>query len=96
MTYIVAFGQPGLNAIIADTRVSWLSKAGVPDNQDIGLKVGPLFPGCIYGVTCNDDTKVREFIRSFKESIYGLNEDALSLWLDSSASQSDIHFRQSD
>jgi hypothetical protein len=58
MTYIVAFGQPGLNAIIADIRVSWPSNVGVPDNQNIGFKVGLLFPGCIYGVTCNDDTKV--------------------------------------
>jgi hypothetical protein len=51
MTYIVAFGQPGFNAIIADMRVSWRSATGVLEGQNIALKIGRLFPGCIYGVT---------------------------------------------
>jgi hypothetical protein len=53
MTYIVAFGQPGLNAIIADTWVTSSSGASAPDDPNFGLKIGPLFPGCIYGVAGN-------------------------------------------
>ena len=79
MTYIVAFGQPGVNAIIADTRVSWRSDTGVLDGQDTALKIGLLFPGCIYGATWSE-VSVHAFIRSFKESIYGVTDTVLGLW----------------
>ena len=47
MTYIVGFGQPGINAILADTRVSW-EHDGILEGRDGDLKIGLLFRGCIY------------------------------------------------
>jgi hypothetical protein len=79
MTYIVAFGRPGINAIIADTRVSWRSDTGVLDGQDTALKIGILFPGCIHGAS-GSQLSARWFIRSFKESIYGVTDTILGHW----------------
>ena len=79
MTYILAFGQPGLNAIIADSRVSWDNVAGEREGTNNALKIGVLFRGCIYG-TVGSVSAAREFIRSFKESIHGSTDDGLGCW----------------
>jgi hypothetical protein len=80
MTYLVAFGQPALNTIIADTRVTWSSGAEVPDDPHTGLKVGLLFPGCIYGVTANDVSEAQKFIVRFRASIYRSTDTLPGLW----------------
>ncbi len=79
MTYIVEFKQPGINAIISDTRISrrvsrleWIGR-----NQ--ALKTGILFPGCIFG-RLGDDQASREFVISFKQSIWGIKDTPIGYW----------------
>ena len=82
MTYIVALGQPGMNTIFADSRVSW--NYGRQGRND-GMKIGLLFPGCIYAMLGNVFA-AREFVRSFKESIYSTTDTIAGFWERSTAS----------
>jgi hypothetical protein len=75
VTYIVGFRQPGINAILADTRVSWRHD-GLVEGRDGDLKTGLLFRGCIYGST-GFAVSIRQFVMSFKESIHGHTDTIL-------------------
>jgi hypothetical protein len=79
VTYIVGFRQPGINAILADTRVSWRHD-GLVEGRDGDLKTGLLFRGCVFGSTGFDVVPIREFVTSFKESIHGHTDTILGFW----------------
>jgi hypothetical protein len=51
MTYIVGINQFDINAIICDTHVSWWRLNQKVKGENVGLKSGLLFPGCIYGIS---------------------------------------------
>ena len=76
MTYIVEFKQPGINAIISDTRLSRPISRSEWTGQNTALKTGILFPGCIFG-RLNSDQASREFIISFKQSIWGIEDTSI-------------------
>lgn len=51
MTYVIGISHRGNNSILADQRISY-----VPDGskgENISVKIGQLFPGCIFGATGN-------------------------------------------
>jgi hypothetical protein len=60
MTYIVGISHHGFNSIISDLRVSYGDTG-----QNISLKIGEFFPGCIFG-HCGDVKAGRDFIVSVK------------------------------
>jgi hypothetical protein len=78
MTYLIAFKQPDINAIISDARGTWtrLGQAARGDNN--ALKTGLLFPGCIYGIVGSADC-ANELIVGFKESL-GAERARQVLW----------------
>jgi hypothetical protein len=49
MTYIIGFRSQGINSIISDTRVSYWTGAGPRGGENVVLKTGLLFPGCLFG-----------------------------------------------
>jgi hypothetical protein len=65
MTYIVGISHNGFNSIISDLRVSYGDTG-----QNVSLKIGGFFPGCIFG-HCGDVKAGRDFIVSVK---YYLNK----------------------
>jgi hypothetical protein len=67
MTYVIAFKQPGINAIISDARGTWTEIGGRRYGDNNALKTGLLFPGCIYGVIGNAK-HANELILGFKRS----------------------------
>jgi hypothetical protein len=79
MTYIVGFGQPGMNAILADTRVSWSMPDGTVEGRDGDVKIGLLFRGCIYGAL-GSEAGGRQFLKAFKESIHGQADTIAGFW----------------
>jgi hypothetical protein len=68
MTYIVGLHQPGINAIISDTRIS-LNVNGNSIGSNTALKTGKFFPGCIFARIGNVDSS-NTFIINFKKIIY--------------------------
>src|SRR3990172_4955714 len=70
MTYIVGVSQLGVNAVICDTRVAWQRPSTAKRGENVVLKSGLLFPGCIYAITGNLDA-ARQFICKAKEYLTG-------------------------
>jgi hypothetical protein len=67
MTYIIGFSIDGINSILSDTRVTYSnSQLG----QNIALKTGILFAGCIYGVAGHVDNAFN-FIEAVKMYVAG-------------------------
>lgn len=78
MTYIIGFRQPGLNAILADT-LATCTHNGVVEHREGDLKLGLLFPGCVYG-SIGSSGAATSFIRRFKESIYKDTDRISGFW----------------
>ncbi len=76
MTYILGLKQPGINAIIADCRETRLSDG---EGQNDVLKIGQLFPGCIFGragsVQCS-----KELVFAFQHTIKGVTDTPEGFW----------------
>jgi len=70
MTYVVGISQFDINAIICDTHVSWWRFNQKVKGENVGLKNGLFFPGCIYGISGSVDD-ARNFIISCKSYLTG-------------------------
>lgn len=68
MTYIIGLNHFDINSIISDARVTSDDGTG----QNISLKTGFLFPGCIFGRAGNMATS-RDFILAVKSALTGRN-----------------------
>lgn len=79
MTYVVGFHEPGFNAIMTDSRISWRTAHGIREGRNDDLKTGLLFRGCIFG-SIGSASAARAFVRSFKESIHGATDDISGFW----------------
>lgn len=76
MTYILAMVRRGVSTVLADSRVT----AGTAVNShDDMMKVGILFPGCIYGVAGSNEG-LDPFLSDFKESVTSLGLDPIANW----------------
>lgn len=77
MTYILALHQPGIVALLSDTRISW----NIPGRTgaNVGLKLGRFFEGCIFGVTGNT-FRARNFVLDFKELVEFDKGTPFSYW----------------
>lgn len=51
MTYVLGINQFDTSVIICDTHISWWRSNRKVKGQNIGLKSGFFFPGCIYGIS---------------------------------------------
>jgi hypothetical protein len=78
MTYILAFSQPGMNAIISDMRSTNLQDR---TQQDYACKSGRLFPGCIYGITGNA-FQAKSFLKKFRLLHMTKTKRMEELWTD--------------
>lgn len=76
LTYVVGFRQPGLNAIIADVRMTLDDHT--LDDPDMAVKTGVFFPGCLYGVVGNA-TEASQFISEVRESL-NVEMQSAALW----------------
>jgi hypothetical protein len=76
MTYVVAFKQPNMNAIIADCRVTSVDE-GI--GEDARLKIGFLAPGIIFARVGSDE-RSSQFISRFRQSLQGISDNEQSYW----------------
>ena len=65
MTYMVGLKQPGINAILSDTRISWKNDKNEWQGDNTALKTGLFFSGCMFGRTGNSDHS-QKFIERFQ------------------------------
>lgn len=80
MTYILGINEFNANAIICDTRVTWW-RSGKKEGENISLKSGMLFPGCLYAIT-GDVYEAGTLIKAFKQKIDGTYNNLPGLWND--------------
>ncbi len=76
MTYILGLKQPGINAIIADCRETLLCDG---EGRNDVLKVGQLFPGCIFGRAGSVQSS-RDFINAFIQSVDEKTDTPEGFW----------------
>lgn len=69
MTYLIGLESCGINAIIADTRITTDERRG--DGANTHMKTFRLFPGCIGG-WCGYVQPARQFVTEFKEYAKGI------------------------
>ena len=79
MTYVLGFGQPRMNALIADARVSWLDAAGARYGTDKALKTGQLCTGVIFA-RVGDVAGSAAFIDGFRQRIAGVHDTLEGGW----------------
>lgn len=79
MTYVVGLALNGMNSILCDTRGTWSTPSG-SNGENVLLKTGLLFPGCIFGRVGNFDNS-RAFILAAKHSVTPTNTIA-GFWSD--------------
>lgn len=68
MTYILGISRNGINAIICDQRVTWQDSDQKIKAENIALKCGKLFEGCIYGIAGSVEVAM-EYIYICKQCI---------------------------
>ncbi len=73
MTYILGLKYKGFTSIISDSRISSPNCA-----SNSGLKVGILFPGCIYGISGSSQSG-RQFIQDAR-LVVGHTQDVQENW----------------
>lgn len=77
MTYVLGLNQFNINTIICDMRVTWYKQNKIVRGENVGLKSGFLFPGCMYAISGSVDD-ARRFIIDCK---YNLRSPTLpELW----------------
>ena len=72
MTYVVGINQFDANAIISDTHISWWRLNQKVSGQNVGLKSGYFFPGCIFAISGSLDD-ARTFVITCKTHLSGRN-----------------------